>query len=166
MKKKHSQRQTPARGKAQAGTPTTGMRVAIYRAADGDDATNGGLSSNHTQATIIGIEGPYEVTEEAPALYLVKRLIGGRDYIHVQPTLNDGRWYIAGRNFAYSSDSRFSKLTRYPIPVHDRTDRDEPTAHDRRPSAHESSPRRRDRDSPKGKRKTQKTRTPVTRVKR
>ena len=47
------------------------------------------------------------------------------DYIHAEPIVDRGRWYMFGGNYLKTSDSRFKDLTgiRYPVPVHDRTER-------------------------------------------
>ena len=46
------------------------------------------------------------------------------DYIHAEPIVDRGRWYMFGGNYLKTSDSRFKDLTgiRYPVPVHDRTE--------------------------------------------
>ena len=46
------------------------------------------------------------------------------DYIHAEPIVDRGKWYMFGGNYLKTSDSRFKDLTgiRYPVPVHDRTE--------------------------------------------
>lgn len=59
-----------------------------------------------------------EVTENYPAVKIVRRNIFGYDYIHMEP-IEPGS-YAFGGSFIYCSDSRFSDISKYPIPLHDR----------------------------------------------
>ena len=58
------------------------------------------------------------VTEDRPAVRLVRRKICGKDYIHAEP-YERGSYAFGGR-FIYCSDSRFRDINQYPIPLHDR----------------------------------------------
>lgn len=110
------------------------------------DCTFGGISSKATQLYLVGIkeEGSKEVTymenllKEEKKLYigyssencthviLIKRKLFGQeaDYIVPLDLYKSGKWYMAGGNFAYTSDSRFSEITghRYPLPIFDRVE--------------------------------------------
>ena len=108
-----------------------GMRVSVYRNAQFGDATNGGITSQFTQVVLVGegIPENTEPTDDCPALLLKKKDYYG-EYLYAEPaeerprfagTLK-GPWYMAGGNFVYSTDSRFRKVCKYPIAVHDRTE--------------------------------------------
>ena len=45
-------------------------------------------------------------------------------YVHAEPIVDKGKWYMFGGNYLKTSDSCFKDLTgiRYPVPVHDRTE--------------------------------------------
>jgi hypothetical protein len=99
-----------------------GLPVDVYRAAHGIDCTQGGISSKVYEAVLIG-DGVVELfspSENYPALYLHRQMIGGQEYLHCGPEKEySGRSsWIFGGNFVYCGDPRFPN--RYPIPVHDR----------------------------------------------
>lgn len=70
--------------------------------------------------TIIDNDLPkmFEVSENYPAVRIVRRKLFGSEYIHMEP-IELGS-YAFGGSFVYSSDSRFSDISKYPIPLHDR----------------------------------------------
>jgi len=89
---------------------------------DGDDCSNGGLSSRHKSVILLGY-GPFEPCAKAPAVRLVRRDIGGREYLHAEPVDPPPAGhtpYMAGGTFIHTCDGRFP--SDYPIPLHDRTD--------------------------------------------
>lgn len=96
-----------------------GLIVEVYRNESFCDCTNGGISSKHDRFLLVG-EGVAEVEESdnLPVLKLVKRIIGGEVYKHVQPLTEGKEWFMFGGNFVYSSDSRFPNA--YPLKIHDR----------------------------------------------
>ena len=96
----------------------TGLLVAVFRDSDlHSDCTNGGLTSKHDRFILLGISGPFEPHDDAPALRLSSKSSG-----HVyarpldEPDSGNVGWMFGG-NFVYTSDSRFPE---YPVPVHDR----------------------------------------------
>lgn len=59
------------------------------------------------------------------ALFLVKRELWGEDYSYAEPlNKKQGKWYMMGGNFVYTTDGRLykmdGKVCASPIPVHDR----------------------------------------------
>lgn len=95
------------------------------------DCTAGGLTSHSNQFDVFAPHLSFaQVIDYClrkqmnmnKVLKLVRR--EGLDYIHAEPVINRSRWYMAGGNFIYSSDSRFKKITgiQYPVSVHDRTE--------------------------------------------
>lgn len=103
-----------------------GLHVSIYRDSDPCDCTMGGVSSvahGRTALTVVDdrIAGVFEADEEAPAVELVRREIGGQTYVHAKP-YGETRHTMFGGNFLHTSDSRLREATgtSYPIPIHDR----------------------------------------------
>ena len=102
-----------------------GLIVGVLTDKEIGDCTNGGISSkvNHAVLTGDGIPEIFEPREDMPEFKLVKRNIYGRIYIHcepIKPVNPHNIGYMAGGNFAYSSDSRFHNICDYPISIHDR----------------------------------------------
>jgi hypothetical protein len=99
-----------------------GLILNVYVDSDGSDCTNGGISSKFKNVTLIPADGPFEPAEDRPAVTLIRRNIGGSDYIHLVPCDENAKplpgWWMFGGNFAYTSDSR--NPSKYPIPIHDR----------------------------------------------
>jgi hypothetical protein len=94
-----------------------GLSVSIY-----SDGFIDGLSpiKEARRAIVIDKDLPelFSVTPDAPALRIVRRELFGGEYIHAEP-YEPGSYAFGGR-FIYTSDSRFRKLNKYPIPLHDR----------------------------------------------
>ena len=60
----------------------------------------------------------FEASERMPAVRIVRRVLFGKEYIHAEP-YKKGHYSFGGA-FIHSSDSRFSEINKYPIPLHDR----------------------------------------------
>ncbi len=94
----------------------------VYRDCLGD-CTNGGISSTRRELYILSKEkGPFEPKDIRDCVYIEWREVGGEEYINCRPAYFKKRWYMAGGNFLYTSDSRFKEITKskYPISIHDR----------------------------------------------
>ncbi len=85
-----------------------GLLISVYRDANTSyDCTNGGVSSKFTQLCVTNIEGPFEPSEDVPAVRLVEgpfnsvRLVP--EELHITKT-----WVMYGGNIGVTSDSRFS----------------------------------------------------------
>ena len=94
----------------------------VYRSSFGD-CTNGGISSAKTRLYIISkMKGPFEANDIRECVYVERKNVCGEDYIDCKPLYFQRRWYMAGGNFLYTSDSRFREITgsKYPISIHDR----------------------------------------------
>ena len=81
----------------------------------------GGISeTTDTVLLVLPEGGPFDEIHAKslgyPVCRLVKRNIGGREYLHVEPD-SDGMWCAGGR-FITTSDSRFPNP--YPLALHDR----------------------------------------------
>ena len=95
------------------------------------DCTNGGVSSRSNTLELFAphlscaqvanycLENGIDVNSVVKLVYRENL-----DYIHAEPIVDRGRWYMFGGNYLKTSDSRFKDLTgiRYPVPVHDRTE--------------------------------------------
>ena len=100
-----------------------GIRADIYKSRFGD-CSNGGISSRVGTVTIIDdrIAGPFEPTDDAPAVRIVERMIMGRPYVHVEPIDQpDGMLGpMMGGTYVATSDSRLRRIAQGGIPLHDR----------------------------------------------
>jgi len=100
----------------------------------GRDCTAGGVTEGKADAVLVGVEGPFEPRESAPALVLeehdpartgpgyvmVKKNAGGISRVRAVPYV-DGKPKLGGMfggHFIWTSDSRFPYTA--PIPVFDR----------------------------------------------
>lgn len=81
-----------------------GLRVSVYRRGNWD-STNGGVSGKVSDLTVINIDGPFEPTDDAPAVVLVE---GALNTAKIVPVDAVGQWTMFGGNYAACSDSRFS----------------------------------------------------------
>lgn len=114
-----------------------GLTLNVYRSADGMDCTAGGISSKHTQFTLVGTLEPagaerantvkpmpkdsrvFAPTKDRPAVALEVRHIGG-PVLSIVPVIQAGEneyrrtypWTMAGGNYAETSDSRLGELIR------------------------------------------------------
>ena len=98
-----------------------GLRASVYVDRNNPKGcTNGGISSRHSRFVLLDADGSVEPDDDCPALYLIKDANGIAGNTIAKPSLTDGKWYMFGGNFIYSSDSRFPGHR--PIPIHDRTE--------------------------------------------
>jgi hypothetical protein len=95
------------------------------------DCTNGGVSScsdslelfaphlSFAQVVSYCLENGIDVNKAVKLVYRENL-----DYVHAEPIVDKGKWYMFGGNYLKTSDSCFKDLTgiRYPVPVHDRTE--------------------------------------------
>ncbi len=119
-----------------------GLRASIYKHRG---KTFSGLLADKDEVTIVNIEGPFEPTDDAPAVLLVEGNIpdcakvvvaeyvmgeDGPEYIELEPERAMGP--MDGGTFVYSSDSRFASAVEIltqtrsaAVPLHDRFDVDQ-----------------------------------------
>jgi len=76
-------------------------------------------------AVLLGVSGPNKdddpVRPGEVRLVIVRRVIGGKPYVHAVPADCCDRHPMFGGSFVYSQDSRFRReVCEYPIAVHDR----------------------------------------------
>ncbi len=101
-----------------------GLRLSILKDALIGDCSNGGISSRCKQVTLVGPDVPaiFEASDDAPAVRLVKRTLGGEIVLHVEPVAPEvafvshvepvGLHFMASGAFVATSDARFGEVLR------------------------------------------------------
>lgn len=100
----------------------SGLPAEVYRSALGD-CTNGGISSAKRELYIMTVEKyPFEPGDLRECVGIESRECCGKEYVDAKPLYFPRRWYMAGGNFLYTSDSRYGEIIgiRYPVSIHDR----------------------------------------------
>lgn len=82
-----------------------GLHIYVYRDSLGD-CTNHGVSAKSDQLCVINIDGPFEPSDEYPAVILDSH---GPGILRLVPPDHKDKWYMAGGNYGATSDSRFSE---------------------------------------------------------
>jgi hypothetical protein len=106
-----------------------GLVINVYRWA-GPDCSMRGISAQHDKLCVVNCVGPFEPSEDCPAVELVKLRHGNVVLQPVDPEYHGGggKWLMFGGNFGYTSDSRFNAKVRelsgydfsFPVAIHDR----------------------------------------------
>lgn len=99
-----------------------GLKVRVYRAGGMGDSTLGGISSCYDRLTVVNVDGPFDPSEDAPAVILTT---GPMNTVRLIPAVfNDlskqwegvdtahGEWVMYGGNAASTSDSRWSRAVK------------------------------------------------------
>ena len=99
----------------------SGITCLVLRSDITKGCSLGGISEKNDQVLVVMPEGGPVSEDDAktlgiPVCKVVKRNIGGKEYLHVEPD-SDGMWSHGGC-FIYTSDSRFPNM--YPMSLHDR----------------------------------------------
>ena len=99
------------------------LPIEVYKSHHGD-CSNGGITSRYTRLLLVCDEGFVDVDENDPPENLVKivtRHLFGREYKHIEPVAQCKQLgWMAGGCIGYTCDSRFSRLSEYPLSIHDR----------------------------------------------
>jgi len=106
------------------------ISVSVLRSSTLGDGTNNGLSS---KADTIYIEHPRgwiseKHAPEALRVDLIKRNMFGTTLLSIKPSNLEGH-SMAGGNFAWSNDARFTEMSNQPIAIHDRVESKEEYKH-------------------------------------
>lgn len=107
------------------------LPISVYKNKLYEGCSNGGITSKYDELLLVCEKGFIEVDEKNPPENLVKivtRKLFGKEYKHIEPVapVKPGCvGYMSGGSLAYSSDSRFSKLSEYPLNIHDRQETQE-----------------------------------------
>lgn len=106
------------------------LPIKVYRNNNGD-CSNGGITSRHDELLLICDDGFIPIDEENPPerlVQIVTRVLFGREYKHIEPyaPIKSGCvGYMSGGSFGYSCDSRFTRISDYPLSIHDRQETQE-----------------------------------------
>ena len=88
--------------------------------------SNNGISEKHSQLLLIHKKGFIDIDENNLPENLVKvvtRQLHDGEYKHIEPYAEPvGIGYMSGGAMAYTSDSRFSEISKYPLSIHDRVE--------------------------------------------
>ena len=90
------------------------------------DCSNNGITNRFDSLLLICEDGFIEVDETNPPENLVKivtRHLFGQEYKHIEPVASTAPGcvgWMSGGAIGYSCDSRFSRLSQYPLNIHDR----------------------------------------------
>lgn len=97
------------------------LRVNIYKHNNGD-CSNNGVSAHYNEILLICDEGYIDVKgDEANLCKVVTRNIFGKEYKHVEPVNGKhGAGFMAGGCYVATCDSRFARISQYPLALHDR----------------------------------------------
>jgi len=102
-----------------------GLICSIFEDKRIGNCSNGGISSTNTEVLVI-VEGkdigPFEQSDDRPTVKVVRRIICGEEYVHVEPLAKPkGVGWMAGGTVVSSCDSRFGReVNNYPVSLHDR----------------------------------------------
>lgn len=105
--------------------------VEVFRAADGVDCTNRGITSKFTHLYLYDGDRDECIAHAKDkgvldkSLYLVRRLLWNEKHYYAEPLIKpEDRAQVFGGNFVYTCDGAFSRMlgqsTSTPLPVHDR----------------------------------------------
>lgn len=107
---------------SQGAEPRRGIIAYIFK--HGTDASNGGISSRHSEVLVVGPGIPqiFKESAELPAVEIGTISFAGKTTYHLRPADGTGKRYMYGGTFIHSSDSRFRNLFPFngAVPLHDR----------------------------------------------
>jgi len=90
-----------------------GLIAYVYRQADDNyDCTMNGWSSRFTRVCVVNAEGPFEPSDDCPAVEVVKHRTMKALHVVSVKDKESGKWTMFGGNYLACSDSRFSELCR------------------------------------------------------
>lgn len=101
------------------------LPINVFRDGLGD-CTNNGISSRYNRLLLICEDGFIDIDETNPPENLVKivtRHLFGSEYKHIEPVASTAPGcvgWMSGGNIGYTCDYRFSRMSQYPLSIHDR----------------------------------------------
>lgn len=102
------------------------LPINVFKTPTYSGCSNGGITERFDKLLLLCDEGFVDVDESNPPENLVKivtRYFGSREYKHIEPVASTAPGcvgWMSGGAVAYTCDSRFSKMSEYPLCVHDR----------------------------------------------
>lgn len=103
------------------------LPIHIYKH-DNSSCSNNGISEKYNEAYLICNDGYIDINEDNLPKNLVKvvtKNVFGEEYKHIEPYAEKPSHkvgYMFGGCYCASGDSRFRKISKYPLPLHDRTE--------------------------------------------
>lgn len=105
------------------------LPIYVYSNKSFGGSSNGGITEKFDNLLLIHKEGFIDIDENNPPENLVKvvtRQLHDGEYKHIEPYKKaTGIGYMSGGSLAYTSDSRFSQISKYPLSIHDRQETQE-----------------------------------------
>lgn len=105
------------------------LPIYVYSNDSFKNCSNGGISEKFSTLLLICEEGFLNIDESNLPENLVKvvtRNFPDGEYKHIEPYNRPTEvGYMSGGSYAYSTDSRFSKISKYPLAIHDRQESQE-----------------------------------------
>lgn len=100
------------------------LPIDIYESKSIGNCSNHGISERYNEILLLCEDGFVTVDLDDPPENLckvVERFLFGETYKHVEPVAKpSGAGWMAGGCYVGSSDSRFNRISRYPLSLHDR----------------------------------------------
>lgn len=102
------------------------LPIYVYKDSRLGDCTNGGISSKYDTLLLVCEHGYIDIDENnlpEELVIMIKREIMGKTIYHVEPYVRPQYLgWMAGGNYAATSDSRFSEMTNFygAVAIHDR----------------------------------------------
>jgi hypothetical protein len=105
-----------------------GMIVYVSRSAEFGDCSLNGISASHNRLCVVNVDGPFEPSDDCPAVVLKPSNLGARRALpKLVPEEDQDNWTMDGGNYAGTSDSRFCEAVERIcgiradiVPIHDR----------------------------------------------
>lgn len=102
------------------------LPIYVFKNSAFKGCSNNGVSEKHEKLLLIHNEGFIDIDENDLPDNLVKvvtRQLFDGEYKHIEPYAEpNGIGYMSGGAMAYTSDSRFSEISKYPLSIHDRVE--------------------------------------------
>lgn len=98
-----------------------GMLIDVYYNKKYRHCANGGISEHHEELLLVGDDIPQIFEADGCPMVTIETVFfngGSRDYLSPVDKI-EGKHYMAGGNFGYTSDSRVLPV---PLSIHDRTE--------------------------------------------
>jgi hypothetical protein len=105
---------------------TGGLTIHVYKSNLQDGSCNG-VSNKYDTLLLVGpnIPNVSDIQDENKVVFIVDRHEGSdqKPYYYLQPYTEIKSHCMMGGCFGSSTDSRFSKISSYPLPIFDRVER-------------------------------------------
>lgn len=101
------------------------LEVGIYEEKGAGNCSNNGISERFRSVYVVCPEGNcvFDTEDKLPEnlVKIVNKTYSFGTFTHAEPFIGNGKWWMAGGDFIYACDSRFTKYFGHsPIALHDR----------------------------------------------